>query len=129
MWLFTRHGFFSIVQDETATKAGPTPDYLLVRARCFADIRQFVALLDGLDCHVCWHETPDKDYRFRLSAPAEKVAEVVQKLTCGVNYPNFKRVVHGELYRDRAYAECWGAMAELQEIELERRNACRADAG
>ena len=79
MWIFTKHGHYSIVRDWSNL------DNLLVRARVKGDIeRQFGADLAANNASVA--ETPDSDYLYRVSLPAHEEL-------CLIDYTNFKQEV------------------------------------
>lgn len=107
MWLFTTDGFLSIVADRDH------PGRLLVRARTREDLAEF--------CEASGHgepiETPDADYRWRVSAPADLVAWFAQQRVLQIEYENFKDAVALNQGAERAhtYMRVWSAMRELQE--------------
>jgi hypothetical protein len=81
MWVFTNKGFVSIVEDRNdSTK-------LLVRARMKGDLeRLFHALLPWLKVE----ETPDADYRFRVSLHKPVVTNAIGVAVDEIDYDNFK---------------------------------------
>ena len=106
MWLFTSHGFLSIVADRDR------PDRLLVRGRTREDVGFFCeAVGDGVPI-----ETPDADYRWRVTAPVDLVAWFVQQQVLQIDYPNFKDAVAGRQGHERAhtYMGVWSVMRRLQ---------------
>ena len=113
MWVFTKSGFLSIVKHRYM------PGRLMIRARVREDIEQCVGLLDEIagSRHQV-KETPDGDYRFRVTARKETVAEAIARLTTEIGYDNFKNAVHGDPARDRAYMGVWSAMHGLQTTKL-----------
>ncbi len=84
MWLFTRHGFYSL------TRSTDEPDKLQVRARVRRDLEN-IQSFTGLTGPIL--ETPVADYRWRwIVTPAD--AEVVTRcLTHDITYSNFKSTV------------------------------------
>lgn len=84
MWLFTRHGFYSLTRSTDET------DKLQVRARVRRDLEN-LQTVTGLTGPIL--ETPTADYRWRwIVTPAE--AEVITKrLTQEITYFNFKSTV------------------------------------
>jgi hypothetical protein len=109
MWIFTRIGFFSAVENTQ------DPATLLVRARVRADIEHLADRLREQGCPCEVRETPDRDYRWRLIVPKAVFAEVVGALAAGIDYPNFKDAVHEGTSRDRAYMRVWSAMRDIQD--------------
>lgn len=84
MWLFTRHGFYSL------TRSTDEPDKLQVRARVRRDLEN-LQTLTGLTSPIL--ETPTADYHWRwIVTPTE--AEVITRcLTHDITYSNFKSTV------------------------------------
>jgi hypothetical protein len=109
MWVFTKIGFFSAVEN-TQDRAT-----LLVRARVRADIARLADWLagHGYPCQV--HETPERDYRWRVVMPKAVFGSLMGELAAGIDYPNSKDAVHDGTTRGRAYIRIWTAMHELQE--------------
>lgn len=102
MWIFSKTGFLSIVQDRNNKKN------LLVRSRFAGDIEAIF----GEDFKV--KETRDADYRFRSSIPRGYVATIMAGIVGSIDYPNFKDSVkdpgrHGD------YMRVWGVMHAAQE--------------
>lgn len=109
MWIFSKLGFFSIVQHRHL------PGKLLVRARHRQDLENFVRLLDKIgDKKHSIQETPDADYRFRALACKRVLAKAMARIGSDIDYPNFKDAVHGDRVRDSAYMRVWRAMADFQ---------------
>lgn len=84
MWLFTRHGFFSI------TRSQQEPDKLQVRARVRRDLEN-LQTLTGLSGGIL--ETPTADYRWRVIVTPEQAEPIVQQLAKDITYANFKSSV------------------------------------
>ena len=84
MWLFTRHGFYSL------TRSVDQPEKLQVRARVRRDLENLQSFT-GLNGPIL--ETPNADYRWRwIVTPAD--AEVITRcLTHDITYSNFKSTV------------------------------------
>ena len=115
MWLFTKHGFYSVVANTKPGESG-----LLVRAR---EVGHLNALCDRLG----WPrsrvlETPANDYRFRVMVSEKEWAKAAASLTGDIDYGNFKgecgeRAREGDL--DSAYVKTlgkvWQAMFEYQQ--------------
>jgi len=111
MWLYTRQGFYSVVEHFKK------PDTLVVRARLREDIKRFnlfckrVARLKKVKRYK---RTPKADYRYRVEISREDFMTVMTMLIWDLTYHNFKGEVHGNRDRDNAYMECWSAMYGLQ---------------
>lgn len=85
MWIATKIGFFSIVQDRN------NKSQFMVRARLREHIEAFAVLSKIQPDNII--ELDDADYRFRIFAPKVRVLDVVVKLLSEVNYPDFKSAV------------------------------------
>lgn len=105
MWLFTVHGFFSIVR-----KPGDT--HLTVRARAASDLDNLRALVPELSATV---HTPNADYPYRATAGAVDLAIGLGELVQAIDYDNFKAEVGRRQGYGRAglYGTVWGAMRRL----------------
>jgi len=100
MWLFTKNGFVSIVQDRD------NKDDLIVRAR----VRNHLQALFPL---AVIPETVDADYRFRTIVNRRVVRKFVTDQVSAIDYPNFKNTVVDPDY----HAACllvWSSMHQLQ---------------
>jgi len=114
MWIFSEHGFYSIVVD----RYGTDPNVMLVRARCEADLDRFGDLLPSSG----WVKEPwyahDADYHWRALANRGDVAEALVAMMRGLEYTNFKSHVARSLSghtegRLHALHAVWLAMAEF----------------
>jgi hypothetical protein len=103
MWICLNNAFFSIVNPEVAGEDGK----LLVRARRRGDIERY---FKGAKVK----KTPERDYLFRATVPAETVSAVIAKAIQSINYGNFKNSVANHELHD-AYSEVWGTMSRVQE--------------
>lgn len=100
MWLFTRYGFFSVVQDHQKRKN------VLIRARNRKHLEDLFVSLDFHTPHSAKEvieETPDRDYRYRVSVDRRAYAGLLQSLAMDLDYPNFKDSVHQRLSKDIPY--------------------------
>lgn len=110
MWLFTKYGFYSAVQDKA------DPQRIQVRARVKDDLIRVAAFAK----HALGVEmpeiisTPQADYAYRLVLDRPLWEKLAAALTADIDYTNFKDAVHGEADRDDAYLDTWSAMHELQ---------------
>lgn len=107
MWLYTQHGFYSIVAHRDQ------PGRFLVRARRQVD-------LDNLRSIACLpagsQSTPDADYHFRLTITAAELARVMTFLGNTVDYPNFKNRIAArpdQADRIHIYHAIWGESNRL----------------
>jgi hypothetical protein len=103
MWLFTRAGFFSVVEKD---KKG----FLTVRARVLEDLQVFIkTYLSGKEKI----ERRGSDYPYRIVVKKEVIAEAIKKIVLDVDYTNFKDMVLREqgLDREQVYMRIWSDMA------------------
>lgn len=110
MWLFSEHGFLSVVKHKYM------PGCVMVRARVKEDAEDLVERLAKLGEKTSVKETPDGDYRYRVTCTKKNMARVAASLIEDMDYTNFKDRVHekGEKDRDRAYMGVWSEMNGLQ---------------
>jgi hypothetical protein len=110
MWLFTQHGFCSIVADRTQ------PGQHLVRARIRADLENLKKLA-GITGPI--QATPDADYGYRLSVDAATLIRLMNALANTIDYPNFKgRIAQrpDQAGRSATYHRIWAEAAKMQPI-------------
>lgn len=107
MWLFTKHGFFSAVQDNYCNE-----DEVMVRARSKADLEALCKALNIPATAIA--TTPQADYRQRLKLTKRQWSEYVAGAAQATNYPNFKDTVD-DCPRHDAYMKCWEALYQWQE--------------
>ena len=101
MWLFTRHGFYSI------TRSKQEPDKLQVRARVRLDLEN-LKNLTGLTEPIL--ETTDSDYRWRMIVTPVDGEYLVSLLTHDIDYPNFKSSIAArpdQQSREHDYHTIW----------------------
>ncbi len=84
MWLFTRHGFYSL------TRSTNEPDKLQVRARVRRDLENLQALTDLTGPIL---EIPTADYRWRWIVTPTEAEQITRCLTQDITYSNFKSTV------------------------------------
>lgn len=104
MWLFTVHGFFSIV------KKG---DLFHVRSREKHDLENLRELVAGLP--AVQDSFKHSDYPFRLLLDKGQKNAVITALGDSIDYPNFKSAVGvkpGQQDKLGKYHEIWAAMAD-----------------
>lgn len=115
MWLFTKHGFYSVVKDNIKR------DRFLVRARERVHLERLKALV-SFNARI--FETPSNDYRWRVVVGKKTWARIAEKLANGVDYPNFKNSVlnaEGLTDYEQALHRVWSIMYELQSKPVENR--------
>ena len=106
MWLFTKQGFFSAVQNFNDS------NLIHVRARFKGDLERLCATY-GVEPQVV--NLPDTDYPFRMDFERGKWAEIVKSEAESIDYSNFKSAVHDGTRRDEAYMDVWSALQEYQD--------------
>ncbi len=109
MWLFTKHGFYSIVRKKESE--------FHVRARLKGDLENLIRVV-GLEAKII--TTRDADYRYRLVVGGQDVARVMECLGQEIDYSNFKgKIASDPKQRGRlgAYHEIWSVMYGVQRRE------------
>lgn len=104
MWLFTQHGFYSIVQKDDG--------FFHIRARVRSDLEN---LLQLVDLKLTIHEWSTADYRYRLLVDLETLLEVIVHLATSLDYSNFKgRIPQREDQCERlgVYHKVWATLAD-----------------
>lgn len=84
MWLFTRHGFYSI------TRSLDEPTKLQIRARVRGDLENLQAFT-GVPGPIL--ETPTADYRWRWIVTPAEAKVITVRLTQDIIYSNFKSAI------------------------------------
>lgn len=112
MWLFTQHGFFSVVRNSDDTSK------LFVRARLFGDLQALCASVPDLlrDAEILhW---PARDYAYRIIISEGVWLALAMRLAGEVDYTNFKNAAHDarpESYDYHALlSRVWGVGADAQ---------------
>lgn len=109
MWLFTKVGFFSVVQSsEPQPKLGL--DALSVRSRIEGDLESLrAAYAPTLSETVI---LPGRDYPYRAYISKEAFAEAMCRAALDLDYDNFKSMVAKVQGYERAhlYSSVWGVM-------------------
>ena len=103
MWLFTKHGFFSAVQNHNDS------NLIHVRARFKGDLERLCKTY-GIEPKVV--ETPKGDYPHRMDFKRETWSEILRREALDIDYTNFKNAVHDGTVRDDAYFEAYDALAK-----------------
>lgn len=120
MWLFTKHGFYSVVCARQGDGGYDQPideNRFMVRARLRQHLEalktRFPALLGDTDIRAF----PGSDYAFRIFVPKAAWVKVAAELTEEIAYDNFKaEVAQGSASDDyeAALHEVWSIMNRLQ---------------
>jgi hypothetical protein len=106
MWLFTKRGFYSIVEKK--------PGEFHIRARLKKDLENLKELAE-IKRQV--NLTRDGDYRYRLVVNQVEVVAALMVLAKDIDYDNFKsRIAADPEQRKKlpALHQIWGLMASLQ---------------
>lgn len=102
MWIFLNDAFYSIVQDKDDSSR------MMVRARLPGDLERYFP-----DHKVL--ELDDADYRFRVFAAREEVADLVFHAVHAIDYPDFKSSINREEWiRKGSYSRVWADMQAAQ---------------
>jgi 8-oxo-dGTP pyrophosphatase MutT (NUDIX family) len=111
MWILTPIGFFSIVRKPEDRYRGT----LTVRARVRGDLEalrdRYLPTLEAID------DDPDRDYRFRATAPRGDVTAALAQLAEEIDYDDFKSTVasrQGDA-RAKVYGDVWWTLRDLQD--------------
>lgn len=110
MWLFTVHGFYSIVQKEDGT--------FHIRSRSKRDLMNLRDLA-GIKASP-EKSYPGSDYPWRLIVTTTEKDLAIVTLSCDIEYSNFKAAVALEpdqASKLPAYHEIWAAMRRTQLTE------------
>lgn len=114
MWLATKYGFYSIVQNEQGA--------YYIRARVRKDLQN---LLEASGLEVGLHSWSPADYHYRIMIGPKDLLKVILTLTATLDYPDFKNCVTKQAdQRDKldAYDQMWAMMAKF---ECEEAVSCR----
>jgi hypothetical protein len=122
MWIFTKHGFFSVVcaRNGNGEHGQPVdPNRMMVRGRLRSHLdalkRRFPSLLGQFEIQ----EFVGTDYPFRIFVSKAAWIKVLSELANETDYDNFKSEVaryqgrKGAAYRD-ALHDIWSLTTELQ---------------
>jgi hypothetical protein len=106
MWLFTKRGFFSIVEKQAGE--------FHIRARIKGDLE---SLKEFAGSKAKLFTSKDADYRYRLVVTREEAMAIIARLAEDIDYSNFKnRIASDPDQREKlgAYHEVWGTMYGVQ---------------
>ena len=118
MWIITKIGFFSIIQQPWNISTGT----LTIRARVRSDLEGLKAYLTDMSDIV---ESQDSDYRFRSVAERGAVEAAMAALIADIGYSNFKSEVAATVGYARAavYSDVWHDLYRLQNGQYEEQPA------
>lgn len=103
MWIFTRHGFISLVAHKY------TEGLYQVKAR---NPEPLLKLFPDYELIVIeW-----ADYRYRVEVPQAEVTKVVAELVDDVDYTSYKDECHDDLPFYRALTNVWTIMLRFQQF-------------
>lgn len=112
MWLFTKHGFYSVTKAEYTKKK----NLYQIRARTDVDLinlKNEVTCLRAKKVH-CFEGA---DYRYRIFVFPSELAQVFDRLQDTLDYSNFKNKVHAtpnQADKYSFYSKVWGVMFGYQ---------------
>ena len=117
MWIFTKYGFLSVVSArKNATSRELDLNTLMIRAREKAHLENLINNFDELKGSEIL-ETGNADYRYRIFAPKQNWATVMNKMINDIDYDNFKSKVYNTLKDDEfchALGDVWSVMYSYQ---------------
>lgn len=107
MWIFTKYGFYSAVQDEKDSNV------IKIRARARDDLVRLIEACE-LKSHIV--ETTDTDYAYRIFVGRSDLMRIMLDMVEGLDYTNFKNEVYARqgMPRYNTYHEVWDVMYRLQ---------------
>jgi len=110
MWLFTKHGFYSVVKKKFGDQVKP----FQVRGRSKGDL---VNLIER--CHLDEKviHTPHADYHYRITVDGEELNRIFELMQKSLDYENFKSMIadqSGQSSKLVAYHEIWNSMNKFQ---------------
>jgi len=115
MWIFTRDGFYSVVQDRFCK-----PSQVVVRARNKKDLERLIKKLDlPKEPNILTFD--HSDYLHRILIPRKAWAKYVFEDANDIKYRNFKNqacmndVGIAKTERHHAMMRIWGVMADFQD--------------
>jgi len=103
MWIFTKEGFFSVVQKPDQKRS----DMVTIRSR---DKRDLLNLAKVIGRHAIV-ENGGTDYEFRLTCHKKSLKEFLANQVNEIDYANFKHEIQvRDQKRASVYSEVWVAM-------------------
>ncbi len=112
MWVFTRDGFFSVIQDKHCRN-----EEIMVRARCRSDLCRLAIKLQGYCDDDSILEIAHADYRYRLKMNKTLWADYLHRQALDINYPNVKNsmMFQDDLTRKEAFFSVWRTLRTWQD--------------
>lgn len=104
MWLFTKHGFYSVVEDRA------DPRMLIVRARVRQDLVRLLRDAGEKKRVRGIRSTRDADYEYRVWLPRSLVAQIAAGAVRAIDYANFKDAF-ADKSRKGKLMQVWTVMA------------------
>lgn len=109
MWVFTRDGFFSVVQDHH------DPSTVWIRARSRADMVRLVNRFTFAVKRPKIVVTPERDYRYRIKSSKQAWSVVMEREAAAIDYGNFKgSIPHDDKVRHRMLMDIWARLVQYQ---------------
>jgi len=109
MWVFSRMGFFSVVENRNNTEE------VMVRARCIDDITRLALRLGN----SAITQTPTADYPYRLTCPKTAWANIMYDTAEDIDYDNFKNTITDDPLRSACYSEVWFAAMMIDDRQFD----------
>lgn len=111
MWIFTKEGFFSVVQDDYCKE-----DELMVRARVKGDLER---LKEKITTEPGIITLGHADYLYRMPVLREDWASYLHGAAMELDYSNVKGTIcEKNKNRQIAYFGVWSSMTDLQRKEM-----------
>lgn len=108
MWLFTRDGFFSAIQDDDCSASE-----VIVRARVKRDLLRLLTKIGRPDDEMI--SLPQANYRCRIKITKREWADYLSSEAMDIDYSNVKDAISDGLYeRSEAYYTCWTSLHWFQ---------------
>lgn len=106
MWLFSKSGFFSAVQNFNDS------NLIHVRANFKGDLERLCTIY-GIEPNV--KRVPGSDYTFRMDFTRDQWDKILLGEARAIDYPKFKPAVHDGTKRDSAYLKVFFTMQDFQD--------------
>lgn len=111
MWLFTKHGFYSIVRHRDHANR------FILRGRTVEDVETIRTILTSNN----WIDVDEvdtitgTDYLARITINANQLQWLFSYFARSLDYPNFKNAAHDGTTRDATYMQVWSTMRRWQD--------------
>jgi hypothetical protein len=119
MWVFSQHGFYSIVQHSNKK------DMYIIRGRWFSDMENLKAVA-GIKTLIIFDA--NTDYPYRMFVCSEELALVSKALFSTIDYPNFKNRIKSlddQTFKSYTYTKIWSLLENLRRAWLD--GFCKKD--